>query len=170
MTLFSMLIPIFFCFLLLYAMFKKINVFESFKNGVFEGLNTVKTILPSILLIMTAIGMFRASGAMDLLTLCFEPISRFTGFPSEAIPVAVLKPFSGSGATAMMESVLKKFGADSFIGKLSAVICASTETTFYTASIYLSGLKGNFSKVVLCALLTDIFSFAASFLAVKYLM
>ena len=170
MNFFSMLIPVFFCFLLVYAKFKNINAFESFKNGVLEGFKTVISIFPSLLLIMTAIGMFRTSGAMDLLIFCFEPISKLTGFPSEAIPVAVLKPFSGSGASAMMESVVKKHGANSFVGKLSAVICASTETTFYTSSIYLAGLKGNFSKVIICALITDLFSFAASFLVVKYLM
>ncbi|MBQ2881661.1 MAG: spore maturation protein [Clostridia bacterium] len=170
MTVFSMLIPLFFCFVLVYAQFSNIKVFESFKNGVAEGFDTVKTIFPSLLLIMTAIGVFKASGAMDILIFCLEPISRFTGFPSEVIPVAVLKPFSGSGASAMMESVVKKYGADSFLGKLSAVICASTETTFYTASVYLSGLKGNFGKVIVCALITDIFSFAISFIVVKILM
>lgn len=170
MTFFSMLIPIFFCFVLSYAYFKGVKVFDSFKKGISDGFNTVKTIFPTLLLIMTAIGMFQASGAMDLLIFCIEPVSRITGFPSEVIPVAVLKPFSGSGASAMMESVVKKHGADSFLGKLSAVICASTETTFYTASVYLSGLKGNFGKVIICALITDIFSFAISFLVVKSLM
>lgn len=170
MTLFSLFIPVFFCFVLIYGQVKGINVFGSFKDGVLNGLDTVKTILPSLLLIITAIGMFRESGAMDVLIFCLEPISRFTGFPSEVIPVAVLKPFSGSGASAMMESILKKYGADSFIGKLSAVICASTETTFYTASVYLSGLKGNFGKVVFCALAADVISFASAYLIVGYLM
>ena len=114
--------------------------------------------------------MFRESGAMDVLIFCLQPLSELTGFPSEVIPVAVMKPFSGSGASAMMESVLKKYGADSFLGKLSAVICASTETTFYTASVYLSGLKGNFGKVIFCSLFADFVSFAAAFLAVKYLL
>ncbi len=170
MTLFSLLIPIFFCFLLVYGQLKGINVFESFKNGVLSGLDTVKTILPTLLLIITAIGMFRSSGAMDFLIFCLEPISRFTGFPSEVIPVVVLKPFSGSGASAMMETVLKKHGADSFIGKLSAVICASTETTFYTASVYLSGLKGDFGKVIFCALFADIISFVSAYIIVGFLM
>ena len=170
MTLFSFLIPCFYCFLLIYGQIKNINVFESFKNGVLYGLNTVKTIFPTLLLIITAIGMFRESGAMDVLIFCLEPISRITGFPSEVIPVAVLKPFSGSGASAMLESVLKKYGADSFIGKLSAVICASTETTFYTASVYLSGLKGNFGKVIICALAADLISFAAAYIVVGYLL
>lgn len=170
MTYYSLIIPAFFCFLLIYGELKNINVFESFKNGVVSGFCTVKTIFPTLLLIITAIGMFRESGAMDVLIFCLEPISKFTGFPSEVIPVAVLKPFSGSGASSMMESVLKKYGADSFVGKLSAVICASTETTFYTASVYLSGLKGDFGKVILCALAADLVSFAAAYVVVGYLM
>ena len=92
MTVFSMLIPLFFCFVLVYAQFSNIKVFESFKNGVAEGFDTVKTIFPSLLLIMTAIGVFKASGAMDILIFCLEPISRFTGFPSEVIPVVDVGP------------------------------------------------------------------------------
>ena len=165
-----MFVPIFFFILLVYAFLKKIDVFSSFVAGVMEGLNTIKSIFPTLLLILTAIGMFRASGAMDVLVFCLEPIVKFTGFPSEVIPVAVLKPFSGSGASAMFESVLKKFGADSFEGKLSAVICSSTETTFYTSSLYLAGLKGDFGKIIFCALLTDVTSFIASYFAVYYLL
>lgn len=170
MNLFTLLIPAFFCVILIYAHIHNTDVFSSFKNGVLQGLNTVRTIFPTLLLVITSVGMFRESGAMDVLIFCLQPLSELTGFPSEVIPVAVMKPFSGSGASAMMESVLKKYGADSILGKLSAVICASTETTFYTASVYLSGLKGNFGKVIFCSLFADFVSFAAAFFAVKYLL
>ncbi len=166
----SFFIPVFFCAVLIYGQIKGVDVFQSFKNGVIQGLDTIKTVFPVLLLIFTSIGMFRESGGMDVVIFLLEPISKITGFPSEAIPVAVLKPFSGSGASAMLESVLKKCGADSFAGKLSAVICASTETTFYTIGLYLSGLKGSFGRILVCSLFADVASFVSAYFAVKFLM
>lgn len=163
MNIVSVIIPIFFCGILIYGMVKGIDVFNAFCEGVRDGLETVRTVLPSLLLVLTATSMLRASGGMDAVVFCFEPIAKLTGFPSEAVPVALMKPFSGSGASAMLESVLKKYGADSFVGRLSAVICSSTETTFYTVGVYLAGLKGNFGKIIFCALCTDSFSFVVAY-------
>lgn len=169
MNTFSLIIPVFFCFVLVYASIKGVDVFASFEEGVRSGLETLKSILPSLLLIMTGVSVLRASGMTDFITSLFEPVSRLTGFPSEVFPVAVLRPFSGSGALSMLGDVFEKYGADSFEGRLSAVICASTETTFYTVGIYLAGLKGNFGKVVACALCADAFSCAAAYIVTSFI-
>lgn len=164
---FAIFIPVFCCAVLIYADIVGTDVFSSFTEGVNSGLKTLKSVLPSLLLILTAVSMLRASGGFDSIVFIFEPIVSLTGFPAEVIPVALMKPFSGSGASAMFESVVKKCGADSFSAKLSAIICSSSETAFYTFGVYLSGLNGKFGKILLCSLFTDLFSFAAAYVVLR---
>ncbi|MFR9603367.1 MAG: nucleoside recognition domain-containing protein [Rikenellaceae bacterium] len=121
------------------GLIKRINVYDSFIEGAKEGFNTAITIIPYLVAILVAIGVFRASGAMDLLiggiSCAVEAMglnSDFTG----ALPTMLMKPLSGSGARGMMVDALNTYGADSFVGRLSSIVQGSTDTTFYVVALY----------------------------------
>ena len=121
------------------AVFKKVNAYDAFIDGAKEGFDTAITIIPYLVAMLVAIGVFRASGALELLsdglrniTLSFNMDDRFI----DAIPTALMKPFSGSGARAMMIDTMQVHGADSFAGRLSSIVQGSTETTFYVLAVY----------------------------------
>lgn len=135
------IIPIFVSGVLLYGLAKKTDVFGSFTEGVKEGLRTVYEIFPSLFCLVVTIAVFRASGGMELLASVLEPAFSFLGFPVECAPLAILRPFSGSGSIAIFEDILNNSGADSFPGRVASVILGSSETTFYTLSVYFAATK-----------------------------
>lgn len=140
---------------LITALIKKVDILTAFTDGVGEGLKTVFRIFPILMLVLTAINMFRFSGAMDVLVCCLTPVTSRIGIPSEIVPMALLRPFSGSGAMALLDDMLKTYGADSYIGRVSAIIAASTETTLYTVSIYLGGKVKKCGKILIAAFVAD---------------
>lgn len=141
------------------ATLKKVNVFESFIDGAKEGFGVAIGIIPYMIAILMAIGVFRASGAMDLLV---NGIGSFVGWLGlntdfvEALPTALMKPLSGSGARGMMIDAMKTHGADSFVGRLTSMIQGSTETTFYVLAVYFGsvGIK-NTRYALACGLIAD---------------
>jgi len=141
------------------AIHKGINAYEAFIDGAKEGFQTAITIIPYLVAMLVAIGVFRASGALDLLTdlarylaSLFMLDDRFI----DALPTALMKPFSGSGARAMMIDTMKTLGADSFAGRLSSIVQGSTETTFYVLAIYFGavGIK-NIRHAIACGIIAD---------------
>nr|WP_228778857.1 spore maturation protein [Methylobacter sp. BlB1] len=141
------------------AIHKGINAYEAFIDGAKEGFQTAITIIPYLVAMLVAIGVFRASGALDLLadlarylTSLFMIDDRFI----DALPTALMKPFSGSGARAMMIDTMKTMGADSFAGRLSSIVQGSTETTFYVLAIYFGavGIK-NIRHAAACGIIAD---------------
>lgn len=151
------------------ALIKKTDIVGAFTEGVCDGLKTVVRIFPILMLVLTAINMFRFSGAMDVLIRCLTPLTNKVGIPSEIVPMALLRPFSGSGALALLDDILKTYGADSYIGRASAVIAASTETTLYTVSIYLGGKVKKCGKLLIAAFTADLVSVLAACLLTKFL-
>jgi len=150
------------------ALYKKINAYEAFVEGAKEGFQTAITIIPYLVAMLAAIGVFRASGALELLNdlmrylaVLFELDSRFI----DALPTALIKPFSGSGARAMMIDTMKTLGADSFAGRLSCIIQGSTETTFYVLAVYFGavGIK-NIRHAAGCGIMADFAGVIASIL------
>src|SRR5574344_28986 len=139
---------------------KKINVYDSFIEGAKEGFTTAVRIIPYLVAILVAIGVFRASGAMDLM---IDGVSRsfsWMGFNTDfigALPTAFMKPLSGSGARGLMVDAMTTYGADSFIGRLSCVFQGSTDTTFYILAVYFGsvGIK-NTRHAIPCGLLADL--------------
>ena len=113
--------------------------------------------------------MIKASGALDIFANFAEPISNIVGIPAQIIPLAILKPISGSGSIALLDNIFKNFGTDTDIGKIASVIMGSTETTFYTLTVYFGciGIKKSRHAVV-CALLTDLAAIACSIILVKF--
>lgn len=147
---------------------KKINVYNSFIEGAKEGFNVAVGIIPYLVSILVAIGMFRASGTMDLLVDGVRYLVLLTGANAdfvEALPTAFMKPLSGSGARGMMVETMKEFGADSFVGRLSSIIQGSTDTTFYILAVYFGSVKiTNTRYAVLAGLAADFVGITAAIL------
>ena len=147
---------------------KKINVYSSFIEGAKEGFNVAIGIIPYLVSILVAIGMFRASGAMDLLVDGIRYLVLLTGANTdfvEALPTAFMKPLSGSGARGMMVETMKEFGADSFVGRLSSIIQGSTDTTFYILAVYFGSVKiTNTRYAVVAGLAADFVGITAAIL------
>jgi len=130
------LIPLLIVSLLLVGVAGRVPVYESMVAGAREGLDVVVRIVPYLVVILVAVAMFRASGALDLLIAAIDPVTRLVGFPGEALPMALLRPLSGSGAFAVMAEILESQGPDSFTGMLASTLQGSTETTFYVLTVY----------------------------------
>ena len=154
------------------AMRKKVNVYESFIEGAKEGFQVAVKIIPYLVAMLVAISMFRTSGAMDYLVNGLEKLVTWMGFNADfipALPTALMKPLSGSGARGMMIDAMNHYGADSFVGRLACVLQGSTETTFYVLAVYFGAVNiRNTRYAVVCGLIADLFGFIAA-IAVSYL-
>lgn len=148
------IIPLISVFVLVYAVFKRVDVFGAFCEGASEGLKTCADILPALVLLLVCIGMFRVSGAVELLTKALEPLCAAVGFPGEVMPLVLLRPFSGSGAMAVYNEIASSAGADTFAERVAAVLIGSSETTFYTAAVYFSAIKCRKTRCTIPAALT----------------
>jgi spore maturation protein SpmA len=120
---------------------QKAKPYEVFVEAAKEGFTTAITIIPYLLAILVPVSMFRASGGMDLLVSLLSPLTQLVGFPAEALPVALVRPLSGSGALAVMTETMKTYGPDSFIGNLVSLVCGSSETTFYVLAVYFGAVQ-----------------------------
>lgn len=129
-------IPFIFVGIVGYAIVKKIKVYEIFTDGAKEGFYTAVRIIPFLVAMLVAIGVFRASGAMDLLIKVISPVTNVLGIPAETLPMAFMRPLSGGGAQGIMTDIINTYGPDSLIGRTVAVMMGSTETTFYVLAVY----------------------------------
>ncbi len=152
----KLIIPLMFIITIITGLIKRVNIYEAFCDGTKESLKTVFNIFPNIAAIMIAIGLFRASGLTDFMTGLLSPLLLKLNIPPEIIPLAVLKPMSGSGSLAILNDILNVCGADSKAGLIASVIAGSTETTFYTVAVYFGsvGIKDT-RHTVTCALIAD---------------
>ena len=171
MKLSDFIIPVLFAGVLVYGLVKRTDVFSEFTDGVKEGLHTVYDIFPSLFCLVVAVGAFRASGAAEALTSLIAPALETAGFPAGCASMLILRPFSGSGAIALFEQILSEHGADSFTGRVASVILGSSETTFYTISVYFAAVKAKKTRYALAAALIGDFTCAAvSALSVRLLL
>jgi spore maturation protein B len=115
---------------------KKVKVYESFVEGAKDGFTIAVRIIPYLVAILVAIGMFRASGALDLLLNFLSPVLTLIGFPPENLPLALMRPLSGSGSLGLLTDLINAHGPDSLIAKIGATMFGSTETTFYVLAVY----------------------------------
>jgi len=115
---------------------RKVKIYEVFVEGAKEGFTIGVRIIPYLVAMLVAIGIFRASGAMDILTSILSPLTDFIGMPAEALPMALMRPLSGSGALGVMSEIFKAHGPDSPVGRLVSVMMGSGETTFYVLAVY----------------------------------
>ena len=152
-----------FILIILTGLYRDIKVYDIFVEGAKEGIATVVRIIPPLVGLLVAIGVFRASGALDILIYIVKPLTNLLGIPPEVLPLAILRPLSGSASLALVSDLLKTYGPDSYIGRLASTMMGSTETIFYTLAVYFGsvGIK-NIRYTLAAALIADIASVFAS--------
>ena len=124
-----------------YGAIRKVKVYEIFVEGAKEGFDVAVRIIPYLVAMLVAIGIFRAGGGMEILIAVLTPVTDFIGMPAEALPMAIMRPLSGSGSLGIMAEILSVHGPDSFIGILVSTFFGSTETTFYVLAVYFGSVN-----------------------------
>ena len=155
--------PIVILIIVAYGLIEKNKVYDTFLQGAKEGIEIVFKLLPTLIGIFVAVGALRSSGVIDLIVKLISPITNLLKIPSQIMPLAILRPISGSASMAVAVDIMKNYGVDTFIGLVSSTIMGSTETTFYTIAIYTScvGIKKT-RGILIAALLADIAGMVAS--------
>ncbi len=156
-------IPCFLVCIPLYGLVRGVKVYECFVEGAKEGFQVAVRIIPYLVAILVAVGMLRGAGAIDLMSRWLDPMLRFVGMPAEILPLALMRPLSGSGSLGIVTELIKTHGPDSFLARLAATAYGSTETTFYVLAVYFGsvGIKKT-RHAVLAGLSADVASLAAS--------
>lgn len=148
-----------------------VDIFDCFLRGAGEGLRTVVSVAPALVCLLTVISMLRASGALEILIGLIRPLTDAVGFPAEVLPLALLRPISGSGSTALLYRLLEEYGADSFIGRVGSVLAGASETTFYAIAVYYGAVGIRRTRHTLAAaLIGDMTAALMSVLAVRLLL
>lgn len=150
----SVAMPMVILLIVMYGVKEKNKVFDTFLEGAKEGIKTTLSILPTLIGLFLAIGALRSSGVLDLIINIASPILDIFNFPSELMPLSILRPISGSGSIAVATDIMKNCGVDSLIGKIASTIMGSTETTLYTIAVYTSCVKIKKTRYILLAALT----------------
>ncbi|MCX7117969.1 MAG: spore maturation protein [Legionellales bacterium] len=154
----------------LYGAIKKIDVFDAFIGGAKQGFETSVSIIPYLIAMMVAIGMLRASGFFELLSSVLAPLLTAIGMPSELVPLALIRPFSGSAATGVMAELIHEHGGNSFIAKAAATLMGSTETTFYVIAVYFGAVNIRRTRHAIPAgLMADFAGIVTTVLVCRYL-
>lgn len=159
----SMTVPVIIIFIVLIGFIRGVKLFDVFLEGAKTGVSTVISVLPSLVGLLVAVGVFRASGALDILVSFIKPVTNMVGIPAEVLPLAILRPISGSASLAVVSDILKAHGPDSFVGYVASTMMGSTETIFYTIAVYFGavGIK-NIRYTLLAALVADVAGIIAS--------
>ncbi len=167
----AFLVPGLMCGILLYGCLKGVDVYDALTAGIKEGLRTCADMFPALLTMLAAVSLVRASGAVDLLTALLAPLVEPLGMPADCLPLALLRPFSGSGALSVGQQVMEQFGPDSLAGRVAAVMLGSSDTSFYVVAVYSACLElKNTGYVLKAALIADLTAFLVSGMAVRLLM
>lgn len=159
----SAAIPIIIAGIIIYGMLEKKKVYDIFLDGAKEGIEIVLHLFPTLIGIFVAVGALRSSGLIDLIVEFISPITNLFHIPGEIMPLAMLRPISGSASMAVATDIMKQYGVDSIIGMITSTIMGSTETTLYTIAIYTScvGIK-KIRFVLLAALFADLVGIISS--------
>ena len=153
------------------ALYKKENPYDLLTSGAAQGLQLLRTLIPTLVLLMTAVSMLRASGAVACISKVFAPVFSFFGIPPETALLVLIRPISGSAALAVGADLMCTYGADSLIGRTAAVMLGSTETTFYTISVYFGAAGIKKTRYTLpAALVADLTGFRMASLSVRLFM
>ena len=165
----SYVVPLLLAVIAVIALTKRVDVYAALTSGAGEGLSTLVRVFPSLVALLTAVSMFRASGALDALTSLLSPVLNAFGIPPETMPILLIRPMSGSGALAVASELMAHHGPDSYVGRVSAVMLGATETTFYTVAVYFgaSGIRRT-RYTIPAALTADLTGFIAAALTVRW--
>ncbi len=160
--------PAFACLIVVFGLVRRVPVFDAFLKGAKDGIRVLYSIAPTIIGLVFAVDLLRASGAIDVLCGFASPLAEKLGFPVEVLPMVLLRPVSGSGSTALLTSVFEDCGADSFAGRVASVIAGSSETTFYAIAMYFGCVKvKKIRHTLFAALAADFTAFVVSVIAVR---
>lgn len=159
----SMAIPFFLTIIPLYAVLRKVKVYEQFVEGAKEGFNVVVRIVPYLVAILAAIGMFRAAGGIDMLSHALAPVFNKIGFPTDLLPMVLVRPLSGSATQGLFAELVGRLGPDSLVTRMAGTIYGSTETTFYVLAVYFGSVAVRKTRhAVLAGLIADTVGVVAS--------
>lgn len=165
------IIPIIVLAILVYGMIKGRKVYEWFIEGAKEGLKVCMNIFPALLAMIVAVQIFKSGHLLELLNKLLSPLTTAVGFPEEIIPLVLIKPISGSGAIGVFTDIIRTYGPDSFIGILASVIMGTTETIFYTITVYFGAVKiKKIRHTLWSAMLADMAAIFAAITVVKLLL
>ena len=168
MNLSSYIVPALLACTALYALIRQVDVYDALITGAGEGLSVLARIFPSLVALLSAVYMLRASGAMELLAALLSPVMTWLGIPPETTPLLLIRPVSGSGALAVGSELMAQYGPDSYIGRVAAVMLGSTETTFYTIAVYFGAAGIRHTRYTIPAALTaDLAGFFFAALTVR---
>jgi spore maturation protein B len=150
------IIPFIFFYIVGYGLFTKTNIYDEFIKGAKDGFKVVLDIMPTLIGLMVAIGILRSSGTLNIISHLLKPVTDILHFPSELVPVVIVKMFSSSAATSLVLDIFKEYGPDSYLGRLISIISSSTETIFYTLAVYFmaAGVKKTRYTLIGCLLAT----------------
>jgi len=167
----SCAIPMIILIIVFYGIYEKQKVFDDFVDGAQEGIKTTVKILPTLIGLFISIGALRSSGVLDFIIDLISPIIDILRFPKEVLPLAMLRPLSGSASLAVANDIFSVYGTDSFIGLVTSIIMGSTETTFYIVAVYTScvGIK-NIRFVLIPALIADLVVICTSVIICRILL
>ncbi len=166
----NLAMPMIILIIVICAVKEKKNTFDIFLEGAKEGIETTFNIFPTLIGLFVAIGALRSSGILDTIVYFINPILNIIHFPSELMPLAILRPISGSSSIAIATDIMKNFGVDSTLGKMASTIMGSTETTIYTIAIYTSCVKIKKTRyILLAALCADFVGIVTSILVYKFI-
>ena len=149
----SAAVPVIVLVIIIYGLYKKNKIYDTFLEGVKEGSKVVIKIFPSLLGIFFAVGLLRSSGILDFIIKLITPITNALNIPSQIMPLMLIRPISGSASTAVATDIMQNYGVDSKIGLIASTIMGSTETTLYAIAIYTSAVKIKKTRYVLAAAL-----------------
>lgn len=167
----SFAIPCVILIIIVAALLKNVPVYDTFLEGAKAGLKTSVNIVAPLVGLLCAISMFRASGALELMCYGLSRGVSFLGFPKEVLPLALMRPISGSASLAVTRDILQTYGADSFAGRVASVISGSTETTLYAISVYFGAVGIKKSRYTLkSALMADFTGFIVAAFAVRFFL
>ncbi len=164
-------VPLMIAGIVAYGLAKRINVYDSFVEGAKTGVENMVQIIPPLVGLMVGITMLRESGFLDILGQLLKPLLSAIGMPKEVLPLALLRPVSGSGSIAIVNDIFRNQGPDSIPGKIASVMMGSTETTFYTVAVYFGavGIK-NLRHTLKSALAADFFGMIIAVFAARFLL
>ena len=168
MALSELVVPAILCAVGVYGLRRRVDVYGALTKGAEEGLTVLLRVLPSLVGLLTAVYMFRASGAMDFLGRLLTPLLSALGIPPETAPLLLIRPISGSGALAVGSELMETYGVDSYVGRVAAVMLGSSETTFYTVALYYGSAGVTKTRYTIpAALCADFVMFLLSAAAVR---
>ena len=163
-------IPLLIAIVPLYALVKKVSIYETFIEGAKEGFGVAVSIIPYLVAILVAIGMFRASGAIELLSHALAPVLKLVGMPADVLPLAIIRPLSGSGALGIMSDIASNHGGDSYLARVAAVMTGSSETTFYVLTVYFGSVGiQKFRHAPIAGLIADISGMLAALFICRFI-